>query len=148
LIRERAPEVEVEHIGSTSVPECEGKGYVDLLVLYPDGALEDAKAALAGLGFQPQSSRDPFPEERPMRVGSFTYEGHEYAIHAHVVRRDSAEAEGLLWFRERLRSDARLRAEYVAEKRRILAQGTTDELDYCISKGSFVERVLAARAGA
>jgi GrpB-like predicted nucleotidyltransferase (UPF0157 family) len=148
LIRGRAPLVEVEHIGSTSVPECEGKGYIDLLVLYPDGALEDAKAALAELGFQPQSSRDPFPEERPMRVGSFNYEGREYAIHAHVVSKNSAEADSLLWFRERLRSDARLRAEYVAEKRRILAQGVTDQLDYCGSKGTFVERTLAAREGA
>ena len=148
LIRGRAPEVLVEHIGSTSVPGCEGKGYIDLLVLYPDGSLEAAKDALAALGFQPQTSRDPFPEERPMRVGSFTFEGHDYPVHAHVVNRDSAEAGQLIWFRERLRSDASLREQYVAEKRRILAAGATDQLDYCVSKGTFVERTLAARESA
>ncbi|HJU56977.1 MAG TPA: GrpB family protein [Pyrinomonadaceae bacterium] len=145
LIRGRAPEVEVEHVGSTSVPDCEGKGYIDLLVLYPEGALETAKAALSALGFQPQPSRDPFPEKRPMRVGSFTFEGQEYSIHAHVVWKHSAEADELLWFRERLRTDARLRAEYVAEKRRILTEGVTDQVDYCVSKGTFVEKALAAR---
>jgi len=148
MIRGRAPAVEVEHVGSTSVPGCEGKGYIDLLVLYPEGALEAAKDALAALGFQPQTSRDPFPEERPMRVGSFTFDGREYPIHAHVVYRDSAEAVELIWFRERLRSDARLREQYVAEKRRILAAGVTDQLDYCVSKGAFVERTLAARESA
>lgn len=148
LIRGRVPEVEVEHCGSTSVPGCAGKGYIDLLVLYPEGALEAAKAGLAALGFQPQTSRDPFPEERPMRVGSFTFEGQEYSVHAHVVWKNSAEATELLWFRERLRADERLRDEYVTEKRRILAGGVIDQVDYCESKGTFVEKTLASRESA
>jgi len=56
----------VEHIGSTAVPGCGGKGYIDLLLMYPDGHLDAAKAALETLGFRRQSSRDPFPEDRPM----------------------------------------------------------------------------------
>src|SRR5579862_1348077 len=39
----RAPALSVEHVGSTAVPGCDGKGIVDLLVLYPPGALEMAK---------------------------------------------------------------------------------------------------------
>ena len=31
------PGVTVEHIGSTSVPGCAGKGIVDLMLVYPDG---------------------------------------------------------------------------------------------------------------
>ena len=81
-----------------------------------------------------------------MRVGSFTFDGREYSIHAHVVSKNSAEAAELLWFRERLRADAGLRDEYVAEKRRILAAGVTDQVDYCVSKGTFVEKALASRA--
>ena len=145
LIRSVMPEVEVEHIGSTSVPECPGKGYIDLMVLYPYRGLEAARSGLALLGFQRQTSRDPFPEERPMRVGSFVFCGKEYPIHAHVIAMNSPELEELLWFRERLKADARLREEYVAEKRRILVAGVTDSVEYALSKGAFVQRVLAMR---
>lgn len=148
LIRSVLPEVEVEHIGSTSVPECAGKGYIDLMVLYPENGLEAAKSGLEALGFQRQTSRDPFPEERPMRVGTFVFGGKEYATHAHVIAMNSPEVEELLWFRERLKADARLLEEYVAEKRRILAAGTLDSVEYSLSKASFVQRALAIRGSA
>src|SRR5438874_1909694 len=68
VIRSVAPELQVEHVGSTSVPGCGGKGIVDLAVLYGEGFLDRAKLILDGLGFQKQGGRDPFPESRPMRV--------------------------------------------------------------------------------
>ena len=40
----------VEHIGSTSVPGCAGKGIIDLMVLYPVGGLEHARQVLDSLG--------------------------------------------------------------------------------------------------
>src|SRR5262245_50025533 len=65
-VNQHLPGVIVEHIGSSSVPGCAGKGVIDLMLLYDDGQLEEAKSLLAALGFQPQSTRDPFPETRPM----------------------------------------------------------------------------------
>ena len=44
LVRQAAPWMHVEHIGSTAVPGCAGKGIVDLMALYPAGKLEDARA--------------------------------------------------------------------------------------------------------
>jgi GrpB-like predicted nucleotidyltransferase (UPF0157 family) len=147
LIRSVVPRVEVEHVGSTSVPGCAGKGHIDLMVLYPEGVLESTKSGLAALGFQPQSSRDPFPEERPMRVGSLTHGGKEYPIHAHVIAMNSPEVEELRWFREMLKAHAGLLEEYVVVKRRILAAGVSDSVEYAASKGAFVERVLAKGRG-
>ncbi len=132
----------VEHVGSSSVPGCGGKGYIDLLVTYPDGALAVATQALRDLGFQRQHSRDPFPEERPMRVGSIEDGGQVYRIHAHVVAATSAEVEHLLRFRDRLRSDGALARAYEREKQRILAEGVVDSKDYALKKGAFVEQVL------
>jgi GrpB-like predicted nucleotidyltransferase (UPF0157 family) len=144
LIRSRLPDVEVEHIGSTSVSGCAGKGFIDLMVLYREGSLEEAKAGLAALGFQRQSSRDPFPEDRPMRVGSFTYKRNEYQVHAHVIDVNSTEANEFRTFRDRLRQDVQLREAYIAEKRRILEAGLSDHVDYCIEKGAFVEKIIAS----
>jgi GrpB-like predicted nucleotidyltransferase (UPF0157 family) len=143
LIRGEVQDVEVEHIGSTSVPGCAGKGHIDLMVLYSEGAIEATKAGLAALGFQPQTSRDPFPEERPMRVGRIAYGGKDYPVHVHVIAMNAPEVEALRWFKEMLKADARLREEYVEVKKGILAAGISDSVEYCISKSAFVERVLA-----
>jgi GrpB-like predicted nucleotidyltransferase (UPF0157 family) len=134
--------IAVEHIGSTSVP-CEGKGFVDLLIAYPEGALAKVKDALAALGFQRQRGRDPFPEDRPMRVGAVEEAGAVFPIHAHVVAASSPEAGDLRRFRDRLRADRALRDAYVAKKRAILARGVDDMIDYAIAKGDFVADALA-----
>ena len=133
----------VEHVGSSSVPGLGGKGYVDLLVLYPDGALDVAKQALAALGFQHQRGRDPWPETRPMRVGQVEHAGRSYPVHAHVVAANAGEVAELLTFRDRLRADGALQRSYETEKRRILAGGVLDGVDYAEKKSTFVRRVLA-----
>src|SRR5262245_60865608 len=84
-IRSHLPGVNVEHIGSTSVPGCAGKGIVDLMLLYPDGQLAAARDVLDALGFQKQTTRDPFPEDRPMRTGSVVYDGTTLLLHVHVI---------------------------------------------------------------
>ena len=144
LIRARRPELTVEHIGSTAVPGLAGKGVVDLMVLYPPGELENAKAVLDELGFQRQSTRDPFPESRPMRLGALSFAGEMFRLHAHVIAADADEALVLRRFRDRLREDAEMRAAYVGRKRAILAAGITDTIDYSYAKGEFVEAASAA----
>src|SRR5271169_3909898 len=49
LIESAVPWVEVEHIGSTAVPGCAGKGIVDLMALYPPDKLEATRAAIDGI---------------------------------------------------------------------------------------------------
>jgi hypothetical protein len=112
------------------------------MLLYPDGQLAAARDLLEALGFQRQSTRDPFPEDRPMRTGSVVYDGTTFLLHVHVLAATSPEANELRRFRDRLRADPDLVAAYVAAKKAILASGVTDSLDYCIRKGEFVERAL------
>jgi GrpB-like predicted nucleotidyltransferase (UPF0157 family) len=132
------PRLTVEHIGSTAVPGCAGKGIIDLMVLYPAGLLEAAKAALDRLGFQRQTTRDPFPEDRPMRVGAVEYAGERFRVHAHVLGAASGEAAALRAFRDRLRASPEFRAAYEARKRSILAAGIVDSVAYAEAKGEFI----------
>jgi len=138
------PRLKVEHIGSTAVPGCWGKGIIDLLVTYEPGCLRSAKDTLAHMGFQRQGGADAFPESRPMRVGSIEYLGRPYRIHAHVIEAGHSEARDLLKFRDLLRSDAELLRCYEAEKRAILARGVTKSTEYSNAKGEFIRRVLSA----
>lgn len=142
VINQHLPNLLVEHVGSTSVPGCAGKGVVDLMLLYPPGQLEAAKALLDQLGFQRQSTRDPWPETRPMRVGAYEYDGKLFRLHAHVIAMDSPEVAELRAFRDRLRNDPALLAAYVERKRQIIAAGVTDTVDYSLHKGDFVGAVL------
>jgi GrpB-like predicted nucleotidyltransferase (UPF0157 family) len=139
-ILERAPSLRVEHVGSTAVPECDGKGIIDLLVMYPNGGLDAARNVLADLGYQRQAHGNPFPEDRPMRTGGVLYRGTRYRVHAHVVWERSPEAANLIAFRDRLRADSRLLADYVARKRSIIGSGITQGGDYSNAKSTFIRR--------
>jgi GrpB-like predicted nucleotidyltransferase (UPF0157 family) len=142
LIESALPGVTVEHIGSTSVPGCAGKGIIDLQVLYPPGQLAAAREALDTLGFQRQQSRDPWPEERPMRVGSVEHAGALFQIHAHVICVDDPEVEANRRFRDHLRADPAMVDAYVARKSAIVNGGVSDATDYSYAKGDFIRDAL------
>jgi GrpB-like predicted nucleotidyltransferase (UPF0157 family) len=144
LITTRLPTVGVEHIGSTAVPGCAGKGVVDLMLLYPEGQLEVARETLDGLGFQRQTAGHLFPESRPMRVGALKHRGQLFRVHVHVIAATAPEVAALRAFRDRLRGDPQFAAAYVAYKQSVLATGVTDPQDYTHLKGTFVEAALAA----
>ena len=136
--------LQVEHVGSTAVPGCWGKGIIDLLVMYAPGCLASARETLDRLGFQRQSGPEPFPESRPMRVGSVEHLGRNYRLHAHIIEKGIAEAVNLVRFRDLLRENGELRRAYEAEKRSILARGVTQGSEYSKAKGDFIHIALGA----
>lgn len=142
LIEKAAPWIRAEHIGSTAVPGCAGKGIVDLMALYPAGQLDATRDTLDGLGFQPQRTGHPFPEGRPMRTGAVDYRGTQYQIHVHVIAADSPEVLSLRRFRDALRADPALRDAYESRKRTILESGVREPSDYTHAKGEFIRTVL------
>jgi len=142
LVSGHLPRICVEHVGSTAVPGCAGTGIVDLMIPVPDGEMESVKGLLDRLGFQRQASRGLFPEDRPMHVGAWDYEGETFLLHIHAIPADSAEVEEMRFFRTCLRADSELLKLYVARKREIIASGVTESLDYCRAKGEFITEVL------
>ena len=143
LIRRRLPDVRVEHVGSTAIPGCDGKGVVDLMLLYPPGRLAEARDAVDGLGFQRHTAPGAFPEERPVRIGTIRHDDETFRLHVHVVAADAPEAARQLHFRDTLRADPTLVAEYVAGKRAVLAGGVADSDQYNQGKDAFIKRVMA-----
>jgi GrpB-like predicted nucleotidyltransferase (UPF0157 family) len=142
LVHEHLPQVNVEHVGSTSAPGCAGKGIVDLMIAVADGELETVTELLDRLGFQGQIVPDPFPETRPMRAGSLVHDGETFLLHVHVIPASSPEVDEMRFFRACLRADPELLRAYVARKREIIAAGVTDSLEYCRIKGEFLKAVL------
>ena len=129
----------MEHVGSSSVPGCAGKGTLDLAIPYRDDAhLSAINDVLFALGFGRQRNRDPFPETRPMRTGAIDEEGETFLLHVHVVPENTHHLAELIDFRDRLRADPALVAKYVAAKRAILDAGVRDGVDYAEKKGTFI----------
>jgi GrpB-like predicted nucleotidyltransferase (UPF0157 family) len=146
LIERAAPWAEVEHIGSTAIPGCAGKGIVDVMVMYPPHRLESTRDALDELGFQPQRAGFIFPADRPMRVGAIDHAGRHYRLHAHVIVTTSPEVGSLRKFRDLLRADSALRDAYQDKKRAILQSGVSEPRAYTQAKGEFITSVMGGDA--
>jgi 5-(carboxyamino)imidazole ribonucleotide synthase len=137
LVRDRRPDLAVEHIGSTAVPGLPGKGIVDLSIQTTPDDIPGVVAMLYELGFGPQPGPDPWPPTRPMPVGSYELDGRTYRIHLHVqpiggdFPRDIA-------FRDALRNDPELRSQYEGLKRGITSGGSVEGLKYTHSKTSWI----------
>ncbi|MEP6942275.1 MAG: GrpB family protein [Betaproteobacteria bacterium] len=145
-IHAKASWVHAEHIGSTAIPNCAGKGIVDLAAFYPADTLAQTRDALDAMGFQRQRAGHIFPESRPMRVGAIEHDGQILRLHVHVVARDSSEAADLRRFRDVLRGNDALREAYQAKKRAILQSGLSEPVGYTREKGEFITAVLGQAA--
>lgn len=143
IIRARRPELDVEHIGSTAVAGLPGKGIVDLAAETEADAIPDVVAAMAELGFGRQPGPDPWPPTRPMLVGSYALDGREYRIHFHVQPRGRDYAIDLR-FRDALRDDPALAAEYASVKSAIVgdAAGPLDGAVYQDAKGDWIVETM------
>lgn len=142
MIEQVLPNAEFEHIGSTAIPECAGKGVVDMMVVYPEGDIAATRQAVEGLGFQLFLAREPFPRERPVYVGMVEHDGEMFRSHVHLLPPGWPEIETQRMFRDRLAADPGLVAEYVALKRAVLTAGVEDSADYNEGKNAFIKAVV------
>lgn len=141
LISRHLTAVRVEHVGSTAVPGCRGRGIVDLLVAAPPAELEMVYLLLAKLGFQ-QGGEPLFPPHPPAFRGAWEDNGQQFLLHVHVLPAAAAEIDSMRFLRSCLRADGELARAYVEQKRAIIAGGAADPAEYCRQKGEFLKMVL------
>ncbi|MEN7536053.1 GrpB family protein [Aurantiacibacter flavus] len=127
----------LHHIGSTSVPGLVAKPVIDMLGEAQDLAAIDACApALADLGYLARGENGipgrRFFEKRDA-AGNRSH-------HLHVFALGATEIAKHLAFRDRLRADPTLSADYAALKLAILAGGVERREDYQQAKSAFITR--------
>ena len=131
----------LHHIGSTSVPGLIAKPVIDMLGEAQDLAAVDAcKPALANLGYLAHGENG-IPGRRYFEkrddAGRRTHHLHVFATGSHEIGRH-------LTFRDRLRANPELAAEYGELKLAILARGIERREDYQQAKADFIARVCRA----
>jgi GrpB-like predicted nucleotidyltransferase (UPF0157 family) len=124
--------VQVEHIGSTSVPGLAAKPIIDVLVLVEDiTAEEDYLAPLLDAGYE---LRVREPGHRMVRTPARD-------VHVHVVEVGDKAADDYLLFRDRLRSDPEDRDLYERTKRALIGQDWADMNAYADAKTGVVSEI-------
>ncbi|MBZ4485953.1 GrpB family protein [Microbacterium sp. cx-55] len=133
-----ASDVDIEHIGSTSVPGLSAKPIVDIVVAVPD--ITDEGSFLLPLLAAGYELRVREPGHRLVRTP-----GRD--VHVHIYPRGALAIDDYLLLRDRLRSDAGERALYERTKRELLARPWDDMNDYADAKTDVI-RAIVRRARA
>lgn len=130
--------VQLEHIGSTSVPGLAAKPIIDILLVVPDPTREEAYiAGLEGAGFRLVIREPDFGEHRLLRKGPHP------DINLHVYPPGSEEIDRYLRLRNRLRTNQPDRELYEQVKRKLASETWAYVQQYADAKTEVVEQILA-----
>ena len=134
--------VQLEHVGSTSVPGLPAKPIIDILLVVPDSADEAAYVApLEAAGYR-LTIREPDWHQHRLLKGPAT------DLNLHVFSPGSSEIDRMLAFRDWLRTHDHDRRLYEHAKRDLSTRTWKYVQNYADAKSEVVERIIArAQAG-
>ena len=128
--------LQLEHVGSTSVPGLVAKPIIDILLGVRDSADEPSYVpALTGVGYRLVIREPDWLEHRLLK-------GPDTDINVHVFTAGADEVDRMLRFRDRLRTDAGDRELYARTKRTLAKQQWRHVQHYAQAKSEVVEQIL------
>jgi GrpB-like predicted nucleotidyltransferase (UPF0157 family) len=133
--------LQLEHVGSTSVPGLAAKPIIDILLVVPDSSDEPAYVAdLEGAGYLLVIREPAWYQHR-------CFKGPDTNVNLHVYSTGCPEIERYLVFRERLRGHPEDRAHYQRVKRELAERDWTYVQEYADAKTEVVEAIIARARG-
>ncbi|KAD3455972.1 GrpB family protein [Arthrobacter yangruifuii] len=127
-------DIEIEHIGSTSVPGLAAKPIIDIVVAVEDiTAEEDYLDPLLAAGYE---LRVREPRHRLVRTP-------ERDVHVHLYERDDPAIAEYLLLRDHLRRNVDDRVLYERTKRALLDKAWDDMNDYADAKAEVIVAIKA-----
>jgi GrpB-like predicted nucleotidyltransferase (UPF0157 family) len=130
----------IEHIGSTAVAGLGAKPIIDVMLGVPALAIVERRIpelVAEGYRYVPE-----FEKSVPERRFLVKILGHPGYFHLHAVVHASPFWRRHLAFRDALRADAALAAEYWKLKRRFAARFPNDRAAYTDAKSEFIRTVI------
>ena len=133
-----AAALEVEHVGSTSVPGLAAKPIIDILVVVADiTAEEEYLDPLLAVGYQ---LRVREPGHRMVRTPALD-------VHIHILESGDPERDEYLLLRDHLRRSSADRALYERTKRELVRSDWADMNDYAEAKTPVITQIKARARG-
>jgi GrpB-like predicted nucleotidyltransferase (UPF0157 family) len=128
--------LQLEHVGSTSVPKLCAKPIIDMLLVVVDSSDEPSYVpALEAAGYTLRKREPDWFEHRSFR-------GPDTDIHLHVFSEGASEIERVLRFRDWLRTNEMDRDNYARVKCRLAQQVWRHVQNYADAKTSIVQEIL------
>ncbi|MFO8110728.1 MAG: GrpB family protein [Thermoplasmata archaeon] len=139
--------IDVEHIGSTSVPGLCAKPSIDIdIVISERSVLPSVIQGLSRIGYthsgdQGIEGREAF-KRKDSRAPHDGSESSKYPHHLYVCSCDSMELKKHLFFREYLRLDPEMRNKYGELKKSLAEKYRKDRVAYTEAKTEFIQNIL------
>jgi len=133
----------IEHVGSTAIPDLPAKPIIDLVANVPSFDILDQLAIQlrpSGWHYVP-----PELDQRPFRRLLIKVENEKRAAHLHLMLPDSMERKAEIRFRDLLISNPELKARYATLKQRLAAEYPNDREAYTNAKTNFIKEALAMK---
>ena len=133
--------LQIEHVGSTSVPGLAAKPIIDILMVVTDSADEgNYVSALESADYTMRIREPDWYQHRMLK-------GRDPIVNLHVFSEGCPEIERMLLFRDWIRSNPADRALYGRTKRELAQREWKYIQNYADAKGGVVEEILGrARA--
>ncbi len=129
--------LDVDHVGSTSVPSLAAKPIIDIILTVADSADEAAYVpAMEAAGYVLRIREPDWFEHR-------LFKGPDTDVNVHVFSAGCPEADRMVRFRDHLRSDARDRGLYERTKRDLAARRWKYVQHYANAKSEVVAEIMA-----
>jgi GrpB-like predicted nucleotidyltransferase (UPF0157 family) len=129
--------VQVEHVGSTSVPGMAAKPIIDILLAVPDSADELAYVPVMEQAGYVLRAREPDWFEHRL------FKGPDTDINLHVFTAGATEIGRMLLFRDWLRSNQADRDAYLEVKRELAGRTWRHVQHYADAKTAIVQQILS-----
>lgn len=128
--------LQLEHVGSTSVPDLCAKPIIDILLVVEDSSYESSYVpVLEAVGYTLRIREPEWYEHR-------LFKGPDTDTNLHVFSEGALEINKMLRFRNWLRTNREDREKYAKVKRK-LAQNTWENVqDYAAAKTETVEEIM------
>jgi GrpB-like predicted nucleotidyltransferase (UPF0157 family) len=130
-----AAALDVQHVGSTSIPSLPAKPIIDIALAI--ASLEEADRILEAL-----SALDYEHKPEVVIPGELFFRKRDGAYHLHVLQPDSIHWQEYMVFRDYLRAHPEIAQQYVQLKLLLASQFAEDRKSYTCGKAEFIRRVL------
>jgi GrpB-like predicted nucleotidyltransferase (UPF0157 family) len=132
----------IEHIGSTAVPELDGKGVIDIMIVfYKDLDIQLSIAKLEKNGYF--LSKNSFDQNgRFFMASSGEVESHEGDIHLHLLDAASNDFHQAILFRDYLVKHTEAKQDYNDLKYELLGKVNGDRKLYTKLKSNFIKNII------
>lgn len=128
--------LQVEHVGSTSVPDLSAKPVIDIVLVVASSAEEPAYVpSLEALGYQLRFREPDWHQHRLLRLA-------EPAAHLHVFSAGCCEVPHMLTFRDWLRMHPEDRMLYEREKMQLASKRWKYMQAYADAKSDVIASIL------